>query len=227
MALEAIAEACAREPADGFRHVVLHLGDSGTWIVEHHMFNGFAAVVRREGDGQPTGTIDFEIGRLVLVAEGVAGDDDRLRPSGDETRDVRDDNRLAEDGAAENIADGAVRGLPHFLEAEFLDPGFVRGDGGALHAHVFSLDGVGGIDGHLVIGGVPVLDAQIVVFQVDVEIGENQTILDILPDHAGHFVSVELDDLAFDLNLGHELPSSRGCEGYAISNSYRKPITNV
>ena len=225
--LQPVTEACPRESADGFGHVVLHLRNAGTRVIEDHMLNRLAAIVRSESHRETSGAIDLEIGRLVLVAERMTGDDDRLGPAGNEPRDVGNHNRLAEDGAAEDVADGTVGGLPHLLQTEFLDPGLVRGDGCAFDANMFTLDGVGRVDGHLVVSGVPVLDAQIVVFQVDVEIGENQTILDILPDHAGHFVSVELDDLAFDLNLGHELPSSRGCEGYAISNSYRKPITNV
>jgi hypothetical protein len=36
------------------------------------------------------------------------------------------------------------------------------------------LDGVGGVDGDLVVGGVAVLDAEVVVLQVDVEVGQDQ-----------------------------------------------------
>lgn len=65
------------------------------------------------------------------------------------------------------------------------------------------LNGVGGIDGHLIIGFVTVLDTQIVVVEVHVEVRQNQTILDVLPDHAGHLVAVEFDNGAFDLDFGH------------------------
>ena len=76
---------------------------------------------------------------------------------------LRDDDRLAEDDAAEDVADRAVRGPPHLLQAELLDPRLVRGDRGALDADAVLLGGVGGVDGDLVVGGVAVLDAEVVV----------------------------------------------------------------
>ncbi len=60
---------------------------------------------------------------LILVAIGVAADDDRLRPARHEARHVLADDRLAEDRAAQDVADGAVRRAPHLLEVEFLRRG--------------------------------------------------------------------------------------------------------
>ena len=39
--------------------------------------------------------------------------------------------------------------------------------------------------------------------QVEVEIGEDQLVLDELPDDAGHLVAVEVDDRVCDFDLGH------------------------
>ena len=64
------------------------------------------------------------------------------------------------------------------------------------------LDGVGGVDGDLVVGGVAVLDTQVVVLQVHVEVGQDQGVFDQLPDDPGHLVAVELYDGAFDMILG-------------------------
>jgi hypothetical protein len=61
----------------------------------------------------------------------------------------------------------------------------------------------GGIDGDLVVGGVALLDAEVVVEQVDVEVGQDQLVLDELPDDAGHLVAVEFDDRVCHLDLGH------------------------
>src|SRR5206468_3060984 len=123
-------------------------------------------------------------------------------------RHVGHDDRLAEDDPAEDVADRPVRGAPHLLEAELLDPGLVRRDGGALDADAVLLDRVGGVDGDLVVGLVALLDAQVVVLEVDVEVREDQLVLDELPDDPGHLVAVELDDGALDLDLAHvELPS--------------------
>ena len=106
--LQAVAEACSRESADGFGHVVLHLRNAGTRVIEDHMLNRLAAVVWGEGDRQAAGAIDLEIGRLVLVTERMTRDNNRLGPAGNEPRDIGNHNRLAEDGATEDVADGAV-----------------------------------------------------------------------------------------------------------------------
>jgi hypothetical protein len=49
------------------------------------------------------------------------------------------DDRLAEDDAAEDVADRAVGRLPHLLEAELLDARLVGRDGGALDADAVTL----------------------------------------------------------------------------------------
>ena len=173
------------------------------------MLNRLGTVFRGEGDGERTGPWHLEIGGLVLVAKGMAGHDDRLGPAWNQTRHVAHDDRLAEDGATKDITDGAVGGLPHLLEAKLLDAGLVRCDGGAFDADMLALDRLGRVDGHLIVGGITVLDAQIVIVEIHIEIRQNQTILDVLPDDAGHLVAVEFDDLAFDLDFGHVLPSCR------------------
>jgi hypothetical protein len=53
-------------------------------------------------------------------------------PARHEPRHVLADNRLAEDHAAEDIADRAVGRLPHLLELELFDALLVGCDGGAF-----------------------------------------------------------------------------------------------
>ena len=48
------------------------------------------------------------------------------------------------------------------------------------------------------------LDPEVVVLQVDVEVGKDQLVLDELPDDPGHLVAVELDDRVLHLDLGHD-----------------------
>jgi len=62
------------------------------------------------------------------------------------------------------------------------DTGLVGGDGGALDADVGAEDGICGVDGDLVVGGVAVLDAEVKVLDVEVEEGEDELVLDVLPD---------------------------------------------
>lgn len=88
------------------------------------------------------------------------------------------------------------------LELELLDTSLVGGDGSALHTDRVLLDGLSGINGDLVVGLITVLEAEIVVLEVDVQVGEDELLLDVLPDHTGHLIAVELDDGVLDLDLG-------------------------
>ena len=47
------------------------------------------------------------------------------------------------------------------------------------------------------------LDAEVVVLEVDIQIGDDQLVLDELPDDSRHLVAVELDDRSRHLDLGH------------------------
>ena len=40
---------------------------------------------------------------------------------------------------------------------------------------------------------------EVIIFQVDIEIGEDQLVLDLLPDDAGHLVAVDLDNGGFTI----------------------------
>ena len=140
----------------------------------------------------------------------MAADDDRVRPSRDQPRHVRHDDRLAEDDAAEDVADRSVGRLPHLLEVEFLHPRFVGRDGRAFDADAMLLDCLGRLDGDPVVGLVALFDAQIVIEQLDVEIGLDQPFPNPLPDDSSHFVAVELDDGVLHLDLGHVSPALPG-----------------
>ena len=157
-----VVERGVGEVADRVVEVVHGHGDAGAGRLEHFVLDDLA-VFAGELDGQRALAGEAEVGGAVLVAEGVAADDDRLGPAGHQARHVLADDRLAEDHAAEDVADGAVGRLPHLLELELFDALLVGGDGGALDADAVLLDGVGGIDRDLVVGGVAVLDAEVVI----------------------------------------------------------------
>ena len=129
--------------------------------------------------------------------------DDRVGPSRDQARHVLDDDGLAKHNTAQDVADRAVRRFPHLLEVELFYSVLVRCDGRALHAHAIFGDGVGRVDGDLVVGFVALFDAEIVIMQVDVEIGLDQALADPFPDNPRHFVAVDFDDRVFHLDLGH------------------------
>ena len=149
----------------------------------------------------------------------MAADHDRIGPAGHQARHIVDHDRLAEDDAAQNVADGAIRADPHFLEVEFLDARLVGRDRGAFHADAVLLDRVGGIDGDLVVGFVALLDRKIVIFQVDIEIRQDQSFADPLPDDFRHLVAVEFDDRVLDLDFRHV-----GCGPYRCVSVLRRAL---
>jgi hypothetical protein len=78
------------------------------------------------------------------------------------------------------------------------------------------LDGVGGFDRDLVLGLVAVLDAEVVVLDRKVEIGKDQFVLDRLPDNAGHFIAIEIDDGLATLILDMLENSLESCAAYSM-----------
>ena len=103
-------------------------------------------------------------------------------------------------GTIRNILGGVIFREPIICKNV---PRLVRGDGGAFDADPNRLDGLGRVDRDLIVGGVPVLDREVVIMQVDVEIGQDQLFLDQVPDDARHLVAVQFDDGIGDLDLVH------------------------
>ena len=112
-------------------------------------------------------------------------------------------DRLPKHGAAQNVSDRAVGGAPHGFQAEFLNPFLIWCDGGAFNADAVFLDRLGAIDGDLIVGLVPLFNAQIVVFQVNVQIRQYQFLFDKGPNDPCHFIAVEFDDRCFHFYLAH------------------------
>lgn len=133
---------------------------------------------------------DKGVSGLVLVGVGVSSNYYWFFPAWDQSWDSWDDNRFSEDCTTQDVSDGAVWRLPHFGEAKLLDTTFIGSDGGTLDADTVFLDGVGSIGGDFILGSITGLDGQVVVLQVDVQVGQDQLGLDPGPDDPGHFVTV-------------------------------------
>ena len=184
------------------------------------------AVLADEGDGELALARHEKVDRAIDVAIGVAADDDRLGPARHQPGHVLADDRLAEDHPAEDVADRAVRRPPHLLEAELLHPHLVRRDGGAFHPDAAVPDGVRGIDGHLIVGRVAILDAEIELEQGQLEMGLDQLVLDHLPDNAGHLVAIEVGDRVLHLDFVHAASlrvKGPGREGADWASSWPPP----
>ena len=159
-------------------------------IVNFHPF--LLAAFALEDHFEGARLIYREIGGLVLIAECMPSDDNGHFPAWDESRDVFDEYGLSKDSAIEDIPDGSVRTLPHLFQIELLYSCLIGGNGGALDAYFVFLDRLSSINGNLVVCGIPMLHAQIEVFDFEVEEGQDQLVLDGLPDDPGHLVAVHL-----------------------------------
>ena len=84
------------------------------------MLNRGRSIVWLESHCKSSGLRDNEIGSFVLISMGMATDDDGVIPGSNESGDVRAENWLTEDGAAEDVSDGSVRRSPHFLRRSHL-----------------------------------------------------------------------------------------------------------
>ena len=207
-AVQAVAQRRAREVADRVVEVVHRQRDAAAGEVVDVELDRLAAVLRRVRERQRALAGHDHVGRAVLVAEGVAADHDRLGPAGHQPRHVGDHDRLAEDHAAEDVADRAVGRAVHLLQAELLHARLVGRDRRALDADAVLLDRFGRFDGDAVVGRVAALDAQVEVAQLDVEVGKDQLVLDERPDDPRHLVAVEVDERVLHLDLGH------GCQSF-------------
>ncbi len=203
LALQAVVERRARKIADA-RVVVVHAHhDAAIFELRDFHLDGLAAILRNKRHRHGASAGHFVVGGAVLVAVRVTADDNRLVPVRHESRHVLDDDRLAEHHAIENVADGAVRRLPHLFQVELFDARFVGGDGGALDAHAVLQDGVRRVDGDLVVGLVAIFDAEVVVIELEIEIREDEAVFDERPDNAGHFIAIKVDDRGGYFDLLH------------------------
>lgn len=172
---------------------VVHTKANSSFSFKFEDFHSLlSAVFSSEDDFKCTWLINCEISGLVLISVGVSADDDWLLPSGNESGNVLDDDWFSKDCSIEDVPDGAIGALPHLLEVELFDSRLIRSDGGALDADFALLDGLCSFNSDLVLSFISVLDAEVEVEDVEVEEGEDEMVLDGLPDDSGHFVSVEL-----------------------------------
>jgi hypothetical protein len=74
---------------------------------------------RGKNDFEFTVFFCYKICTAILITKRVTANDDGLFPSGDETRDTRDDNGFTEDCPVENVSDSPVGGSPHLFQIEF------------------------------------------------------------------------------------------------------------
>lgn len=87
--------------------------------------------------------------------------------------DALDHNGFPEYRTVQESPDCAVGTLPHFLQVVFFHPLGIGSNGSAFYRHAVLFRSQSGINGHLVIGFVPVGHSQIVILRFQVHIGKD------------------------------------------------------
>ncbi len=134
-----------------------------------------------------------EISCAVLITKCMASNDNWTIPIRNKTWNVFNYNWLTKYSTIKNVSNGAIRALPHLFEVELLNTRFIWCNGGTFNSHPILFDGICSINGNLVIGFISVFYPQIVIFDIQFEIGKNQFILDEFPNNSGHFISIEFN----------------------------------
>ena len=188
--------------SDGFFGVVHGQCHTISLEIVHFVLNYFP-IFTFKFDGEFAFSFGYEISGAVLITKSMAANANRGCPVWNQTRNIAAHNWLTENSAIKDVANGAVRALPHLLQIELFHACLVRRNGGTLYSNTILLDGIGGVDGYLVVGLVPVLHAKIIIFYVEVQIRQNQFILDEFPDDAGHLIAIKFYNRIGYFNLLH------------------------
>lgn len=112
----------------------------------------------------------------------MSTNDNGLDPSWNRPWDRVDDDWLTEDGTTEDVSNGSVWRQPHLLELKFLHSRLVGCDRGTLDGNLVLLGSLGRVDGNLIISCITVLDAQIVILEIDVQEGQDEFVPNLVPD---------------------------------------------
>lgn len=133
----------------------------------------------------------------------MAGNGDGLFPVLHHRVDAVDHDGGAEYGAVQHGPDGAVGAFPHLVQMVLIHALRIGGDGGTLDRYTVFFVGQCCIHGHLIPGGIPVGQAQVIVLGVQLHKGQDQFVLDHLPQHTGHLVAVHLNKRGGHFDLFH------------------------
>jgi hypothetical protein len=100
----------------------------------------------------------------------VSANNNGLSPSWYKSRYVLRNDRFSEDSSIQNVSDCSVRGFPHLFQFEFFHSFLVRSDGGTLNTYFILFNSIGGINSDLIISLISVFNAQVEVFDINIQI---------------------------------------------------------
>lgn len=133
--------------------------------------NWVRTIIRSEYEVNFTRLCDNIVLAAILITECVSSNNNGGGPSRHETRDVGNDNWFSKNCSVQDVTDSSVGTAPHFLESEFLDTTFIRGNSCAFDSNLGSLHSFSAVDGDLIVCGISTLDRKIVVFKIYINVG--------------------------------------------------------
>ena len=134
----------------------MRTGDNARGCELMDQLAGFLAVFIGKDQLAFSGTVNAHLCGPVQVAVGVAGQGDRLFPGFHVRLDAFYQNGGPEYGSVQGGPDGGVGAFPHFFQVILLNTLQVGGNGGAFYRDAIFFGGLRRVDGHLVLGSVPV-----------------------------------------------------------------------
>ena len=211
LSVQTVGEAGTGKSGNGLVNVVQTLDNAvGLEIVDQ--LAGFLALSIGHNQLRLTAALHLHLGVLVHIPISVTGNGNGLCPGRNVGGNALDQDGGSEHGTIQDGTDGAVGGLPHFLQVVFGHSCCVGCNGSALYSHTVFLGGFCAVQGHLVTGFIPVNQSQVVVIHIQIHIGRDENILDPLPQDPGHFVPVHFDQGRFHLNFAHRgIPPCMKC----------------
>ncbi len=183
-------------PGKSFNTVIGIIHTHGHTIpfkVEYFKCLRFAATIRRKGHGEFSFSFDHGISGPVLITKCMTAYNDGRCPGGYQTGNVLNDDGLTKHGTIQDIPDRSIRALPHLFEFEFFHTLLIRCNRRTFDTHSNFFNGIGSINGYLVIGGITVFYSQIIIFNIHLYVRENEFFFDELPDNSCHFITIQFN----------------------------------
>src|SRR6476661_942154 len=164
---------------------------------------GFFSVFTGKFHSEFTFSRNDDIGSAVLITKSVTTNNDGSCPVTNETGNIFADNRFAENSTIKNITDSTIWRLPHLFKVKFLNTCLIGSYSSAFDADLVFFNGLGGINSHLVVGLITVLDTKVVVFNIHVQVRKDQLVFNKFPDDPRHLVPIQLYNRVSYFYLAH------------------------
>ncbi|OPZ14260.1 MAG: hypothetical protein BWZ06_01116 [Bacteroidetes bacterium ADurb.BinA261] len=135
-------------------------------------------------------------------------------------RNIATNDWFAKNSSSHNITNSSIRRFPHLFEAKFLHPSFIGSDCSTFDPYIISFNGFGCFHGNLIVGGIAIFDTQIIIFDIEIEIWQDQLLFDKCPNDARHFIAIKFYNRVLYFNFIH-------ANDFFGDNSYSNDYSSV